>query len=116
MRGKWSNIKIIGVHASGNGHYKVGDKMQVEALMELDQIDPKDVSVQLYAGPINAAGEIERPEVLMMSHARKIAEGRHMFTGTIECRTSGRQGYALRVLPGCTDLATPFEPGLIIWN
>jgi starch phosphorylase len=115
-RAKWGGIKVVGVHTSGNGHYKVGDKVQVEALLDFPEIDPTELSVQLYAGAINSTGEIEQPQVLTMQHARQLAPDRHLFTGTIECRTSGRQGFALRVVPGNPDLASPFEPGLIIWN
>jgi hypothetical protein len=39
-----------------------------------------------------------------------------MYTGAIDCRASGRHGFAIRVLPGNSDMATPFEPGLILWN
>jgi starch phosphorylase len=115
-RAKWGNIRVVGVHTSGNGHYKVGDKVQVEALLDLPEMDPRDLAVQLYAGTITSAGEIDQPQVLNMQHARQMAPNRHLFTGTIECRTSGRQGFALRVVPGHPDMATPFEPGLIIWN
>jgi glycogen phosphorylase len=45
-----------------------------------------------------------------------MAPGRHLFVGEIACRSSGRQGFAIRVVPGVKDLATPFEPGLILWN
>jgi starch phosphorylase len=113
---KWGSIKVVGVHASGNGHYKVGQNMEVEALLDLSDIDPKEVQVQLYAGPINATGQIESPTSRTMTYVKQLAPGRHVFTGTIECRTSGRQGYAVRVLPGYADMATPFEPGLITWN
>ena len=51
-----------------------------------------------------------------MSYARAMAPDRHVFVGQVACRTSGRQGFAIRVLPGYQDMATPFEPGLIIWN
>jgi starch phosphorylase len=115
-RAKWGGIKVIGVHTSGNGHYKVGDKVQVEALLDLPDIDPKDVAVQLYSGTITSSGEIDRARVLNMQHARQMAPNRHLFTGTIECNVSGRQGFAVRVVPGHPDMATPFEPGLIIWN
>ena len=115
-RAKWGGIKVVGVHTSGNGHYKVGDKMQVEALLDLPEMQPIDLAVQLFAGPISTSGEIEQPQVLTMQHSRQMAPNRHLFTGTIECRTSGRQGFAVRVVPGNPDLATPFEPGLIIWN
>jgi glycogen phosphorylase len=74
------------------------------------------VSVQLYCGSTSAAGEIDQPQALVMSYTKALAPTRHVFTGKIECRTSGRQGFAIRVLPGAADLATPFEPGLILWN
>src|SRR5207247_656539 len=61
LRGRWRNIRIVGVHTSGNGHFKVGDNMQVEALVDMPGLDPKDLQVQLYAGPISAKGEIEQP-------------------------------------------------------
>ena len=54
LRRKWRGIRIVGVHTSGNGHFKVGEQMQVEAMVDLPGVDPKDLSVQLYAGPINA--------------------------------------------------------------
>jgi len=70
----------------------------------------------MYAGPITATGEIGAPKILPMSYSKQIAGARHVFSGQIECRASGRQGFAVRVLPGDADMATPFEPGLIAWN
>jgi starch phosphorylase len=116
LRGKWGGIKVVGVHASGNGHFKVGDTMQVEALIDAPGLAPSDVCVQLYAGPINATGHIERPEARTMQYSKEMAPNRHLFTGSVACTTSGRHGFAIRVLPGNKDLATPFEPGLITWN
>src|SRR5581483_6995483 len=116
LRAKWPNINVVGVHTSGNGHYKVGDEMQVEALVDLPDLDPKDISVQLFCGPISGTGNIEKPQILNMTHSKQMAPGRHLFTGKIQCKKSGRQGFALRVLPGNADMASPFEPGLIIWN
>jgi starch phosphorylase len=116
LREVWEKIRVIGVHTSGNGHYKVGERMQVEALLDVPELKPQDLQVQLYAGAINSTGEIENPQVLDMQYTRQMAPNRHLFTGTIECRTSGRQGFAVRILPGFKDMATPFEPGLITWN
>jgi starch phosphorylase len=113
---KWGGIKIVGVHTSGNGHYKVGEQMQVEAMLDLADVDPKDLNVQLYAGRISATGELDDPTPIPMTHAKQLAPTRHLFVGQIECRASGRQGFAVRIVPGNPDLATPFEPGLITWN
>jgi starch phosphorylase len=116
LRRRWGGIKIVGVHTSGNGHYKVGDSMQVEALIDLPDIDPAELSVQVYAGPISATGHIDSPAPLPMGHTKLVAGSRHLYTGKVDCKTSGRHGFAIRVLPGGDDYATPFEPGLIIWN
>jgi len=116
IRAKWGAIRVVGVHTSGNGHYKVGQSLHVEALVDLPDIKPDEVSVQLYAGPISAGGEIDRPQSLVMKHERQMGPNRHLFVGQIECNTSGRQGFAIRVVPGHPDMATPFEPGMIVWN
>ena len=116
LRHRWGGIRIVGVHTSGNGHFKVGDMMQVEAMVDLPGISPDELNVELYTGPVSAQGEIERPQSLRMSHSRSMAPDRHVFVGQIACRTSGRQGFAIRILPGYKDLASPFEPGMIIWN
>ena len=116
LRQKWGGIKIVSVHTTGTGHYKVGETMQVEAVLELPDINPSDLIVQLYAGAINATAQIDEPMVVKMEYGKPIASNRHEFTGTISCRSSGRQGFAIRVLPGNADFATPFQPGLIYWN
>ena len=99
---KWGGIKVVGVHTSGNGHYKVGDR-------DAGRSDARP------AGPRpegRARPALRRPDQRdrARSSARRsldddttckqMAPGRHVFTGTIECRTSGRQGFAMRVLPG----------------
>lgn len=116
LRQRWGGIKIVGVHTSGNGHYRVGEEMQVEALVDLPDLSPDEVSVEMFVGPISATGEIEQAQALKMQHAREMGPNRHLFVGQIRCAQSGRQGFAVRILPGHPDLATPFEPGLIHWN
>ena len=116
LRSRWGAIRIVGVHASGNGHFKVGETMQVEAMVDLPGVKPDEITVQLYCGPASPAGNIQDPQALVMTHLKEIAPDRHIFIGKFDCRRSGRQGYAVRILPGNADLATPFEPGLILWN
>jgi glycogen phosphorylase len=116
LRQLWPDVKIVSVHTSGNGHFKVGESMQVDAMVELGDLSPDEVKVQLYCGPITSSGAIERATPMDMQHSRQMAPGRHVYIGRVDCKTSGRQGFAIRVLPGYEDLATPFEPGLILWN
>jgi glycogen phosphorylase len=116
LRGRWGTIKIVGVHTSGNGHFKVGESMQFEAMIDMPVMNPDELLVQLYAGPINATGELEKPQTIPMRHSKELAPNRHLFIGKIDCRASGRHGFAVRIVPGHEDFATPYEPGLILWN
>jgi len=116
LRARWGGIKIVGVHASGNGHYKVGQEVQVEALVDLPEVTPGEVSVQLYCGPVNAFGAFEGAQPLAMTYVREMGPNRHLFAGQIACAASGRHGFSVRIVPQLKDMATPFEPGLILWN
>jgi len=116
IRHKWHGIKIVGVNTTGAGHYKVGESLQVEVTLDMGELSPNDLAVQLYAGPINATGQIENPSVVPMQPAKPLAQNRHLYTCTLTCQSSGRHGFAVRVLPGLADLASPYEPGLIQWG
>ncbi|HZN64856.1 MAG TPA: hypothetical protein VFB66_06110, partial [Tepidisphaeraceae bacterium] len=63
-----------------------------------------------------ATGEIEQPQAVSMQYVKAMAPDRHLYIGRLDCRASGRQGFAIRIVPGGEDFATPFEPGLITWN
>ena len=61
-------------------------------MVDMPGVDPEDVTVQLYAGPINSRGEIEQPQALSMNHAKALAPERHLFIGRIglpQQRTAG---------------------------
>ena len=62
-------IKDVQIQISNNGHdteqpnlrqpqLKVGAEMTISALVKLGRINPDDVSVELYHGPVDAWGEI----------------------------------------------------------
>jgi starch phosphorylase len=42
--------------------------------------------------------------------------GDYWFDGSITCTASGRQGYAIRILPRHSDLLEPNELGLVLWE
>ena len=50
-----------------------------------------------------------------MQHAGVLPNGVHRYTGTIHFHTSGRFGYAIRVLPAHPLLISRHEMGLAQW-
>jgi starch phosphorylase len=111
----WSEIRIMDVEANVPTEVKVGSQIEVRALIHLGPLEPKDVSVELYHGPLDAKEEIGRSGTIPMDCVESKGNGDYVFLGTISCRTSGRYGYTLRVLPHHEDLSNPYEPGLILW-
>jgi starch phosphorylase len=116
LRQKWGGVRIAAVHPTDSANFKVGQTLQVKVLVDLPSLNPDDIAVELYTGVLNATGQIEHPQLLRMQYAGPMGPDRYSYIGEIICKVSGRQGYAIRVLPGNPDLATPFEPGLIAWN
>lgn len=112
----WGQIKVENVEASGVDPMRVGGQMDVRARINLGGFSPDDVEVQLFHGAVDSLGEIPKPQTIMMSHNGQHEGAFWIFQGTIPCKSSGQHGYAVRVLPKNSDLASLFEPGLVCWG
>ncbi len=110
----WRHIKINSV-ASGVDSLKVGSELKVQADVYLGTLEPKDVSVQVYYGQVNADDEILTGQKVEMREAGSKGEGVYAFEGAIPCISSGLHGYSVRVLPKHEDLGNPFVMNLITW-
>src|SRR5439155_4289289 len=110
---EWSQVRVEQVEASGADPMHVGNQLEVNARINLGNLKPDDVEVQLFHGLVDNAGDIPHPAALPMSHNGSAPGNALVFKGTIPCRASGNYGYAVRVLPKNPDLANSFEPGLI---
>jgi starch phosphorylase len=120
VRQHWPEVQVEKVEAEVPPELEVGAQLEVRAQVHLGALEPKDVTAQLYHGPLDTKGEIApgaaaEQRVSEMQWVESISEGRHVFAGAIPCSTSGRYGYALRILPRHEDLSNPYEPGLILW-
>ena len=114
----WQSVRIESVEAGERDKVQVGDDMRIRTMVNLQDLSPDDVAVQIYHGKIGSTGMIEEGEIIPMFPAEsgKGANGSlKQFTGAIRYFKSGRHGFTVRVLPHHDDLATPFETGLLTW-
>ncbi|MGD8626817.1 MAG: alpha-glucan family phosphorylase [Anaerolineae bacterium] len=118
VRDGWGQVRIerVGTERPAGDELHVGDQLQVQARVHLGALKPTDVSVQLYYGPLDSEGLIVDGRTLPTLIAQSKGKGKYIFAGAIPCRTSGRHGYALRILPYHEDLGNPFEMGLVLWG
>jgi starch phosphorylase len=115
VRGVWKNVKIRSVKCNGGDMIKVGDKMEIEAQVELAGLTPEDVLVQSVHGPLNADGMIDKPSISALQQVGTTGDRATVFKGDIVAVNSGRHGHTLRVIPTNPSLQDPFKMGLILW-
>jgi starch phosphorylase len=118
VRRQWEQVGIERVSVEGPDAqaFKVGDQLQVQALVRLGSLNPTDVVVELYHGRLDAEGLIADGQAIPMLIAQSKGKGKYVFAGAIPCQTSGRHGYALRILPHHEDLGNSLELGLVLWG
>jgi len=112
---EWHNVRIRSVHASGTEEAKVGGEISVWCQVELGALQPEDVVVEIVTGRIDARGQLAGPEVVVMRLEGHEEERVHLFRGEIECRRSGREGYAVRVMPSHVDMGNRHVTRLARW-
>lgn len=115
IRQHWSSIRIDNVEMDEIPEIKVGMQVTVRSYVHLGPLNPEDVSVEIYQGPVDPGGSIINAEAIPMSFSSSNGDGSHIFQGVIPCRSSGLHGYSIRVLPKHKELSNPHELGLILW-
>ncbi|MFH1196546.1 MAG: alpha-glucan family phosphorylase [bacterium] len=113
----WNKIKISNItQTHKNGDLKVGSDYTIIADVDLIDITPDDIEVQIYYGKVddkNKAGSNKK--VTMNYIPEESVEKKFRYKGEINCVDSGNFGFTLRVLPKHPLLINPFELGLIKW-
>lgn len=114
---RWGEVNIEWIRAEIPETAMVGNRLPVQANIRLGSIDPKEVSVELYYGPLDARGMIA-----MGSAAPLHCDGLdgsanvYKYSGEIPCEYSGHYGYALRIVPHHPEMAARYHVGLVRWG
>ncbi len=111
----WKFVKVRDVKISQT-QIKVGSNIEVTAMIDLGQLTPKDVRVQVYYGKLTTLGTIsEQAEAVNMTSSGVDGNGTCKFSANVTYDTSGERGLSVRVMPYHPYLHTSFIPGMITW-
>ncbi|RIK46265.1 MAG: alpha-glucan phosphorylase [Chloroflexi bacterium] len=112
----WGDVRVEASDATPTGELAVGTTLHATALVNLGELTPDDVAVELYSGKIDARGEFIDPQIDRMRPVNWDGGPRCTFEADASpARTSGLHGYTIRVRPDHPDLRPRFIPGLITW-
>lgn len=110
----WYNIKIEEIDITEPAEMLVNQTLPVKARLNLGELTPDDLLVQLYQGSIDENGEIVNGVPVEMEFQG--TDGNNsIYTAKITYSKSGLQGLSLRVLPKHKYLSSPYMPRLILW-
>ncbi len=113
----WNSVRILRVDSNGNkDKIFAGQDYPVSAEVDLGDLTPNDVVVQLYYGlyenkdnpAFNLTSDME-------TNGAKSKTGVHTYKGKISSKITGQLGYTVRILPKNPLLISQFDLGLVIW-
>ncbi len=72
--------------------------------------------VQVYVGHVDNDGQICDGQFYDLQHQEDLGSKRHRYVGEISAHSSGRFGFAVRIVPGGELFGDTPEPGMVLWE
>jgi len=110
----WEKIRIEHPVREAEGPFWVGENFEVTAVVNLGEIRPDEVKVELYYGELKTVDSIADSHSQEMTVKENYENGEYLYSCTLTCSNSGRYGFTVRVIPSGNDRIR-FAPGLITW-
>ncbi len=113
----WNRLRIFDIKKETlNKEIEVGNKYSITAKVNLGDLLPKDVEVQIYYGKVDDQNKpYANAYVNMNCKGQNNGDNTYDYKGEIPCATTGNFGFTIRILPKHPILINPFELGLIKW-
>lgn len=111
----WPRVSVIDETGTIDRTVLVGETLKFKAAVTLGDLNPSDVVVQVQLGLRSLGGGFESYKDEAMTFVRK--DGNVcIYEANIQPNQSGRQDYALRILPFNKDIPHPFTPIYVRWE
>ncbi|MGQ9846727.1 MAG: alpha-glucan family phosphorylase [Bacteroidales bacterium] len=111
----WERLKILEKKVEPSKEVKKGETLKIEVVIELGNLLPQDISVEVYYGPVDSKANLLDRFTQRLSHFIKDGE-KTIYRGEILCERVGRFGFRIRILPFHQLLINPYSMGLILWG
>lgn len=114
MRENWGSVTVRSVKSHNEPVLSIGDTLHVEAEVDLGTFVPEELAVELYYGTVSSKEQFESP-IRVDMQVKETKGTKALYEIKVPCRQTGRQGYAVRILPKHDALVHQFLPGLVKW-
>jgi len=93
----------------------LGSEFEVHAEVELGELAPTDVRVQVMVGQVTSNRELVNLDLHDLEHTGEHGLV-HVFRGKARCDHPGHKGYIVRVVPHNEDVKVATELSLMSWE
>ena len=114
LRSLWNNIEIQPPVRKNRRPYRVGEKFEVTAEVNLAELHPDEVDVELYYGQMKSLEDLADSRVEQMTVLEDRGNSHYLYGSTLTCQSSGRFGFTVRVTPR-GDERVKSTPRLLTW-
>jgi starch phosphorylase len=114
LRSLWNNIEIQPPVRKNRRPYRVGEKFEVTAEVNLAELHPDEVDVELYYGQMKSLEDLADSRVEQMNVLEDRGNSHYLYGSTLTCQSSGRFGFTVRVTPR-GDERVKSTPRLLTW-
>jgi starch phosphorylase len=111
----WDQVRINQVNVLDGAPVPVASNLRIGADVHLSHLEPQDVDVEIYFGPLSVEDEFTERQTVRMRPAGSGGNGDHRFEGQIPCTGTGKFGFTIRIMPSRQKMDTPSATGLVIW-
>lgn len=113
----WSQVMVIPDRDGSSlieQNAKSGETLTISTVVQLGELSPSDVAVELYYGPISA-NQINQGESVEMNISGQLDSSTYRYTATLTIIDGGEYGYTFRVYPRHALLYNRFDMPFMKW-
>ena len=111
----WYRVNVVDITPKMESAILMGDKVNFKARVFLGDLAPEDIQVELYLGQLGTLGDMVKEDAVDMNCTGKEGDA-YIYEVQVSPINSGRQDYALRILPANKDIPNVLTPLYIRWE
>ena len=115
LKNLWKDIRIGIPIQTRKGPFRVGETFEVAVEVNLGELHPQEVCVELYNGHMKAADTLQGINTFPMTVDEYFGNGNYRYGCRVPCQLSGRYGFTVRAKPE-GDEYLKCLPGMITWS
>ena len=111
----WYRVNVVDITPKFESAILMGDKVKFKARVFLGNLAPEEIQVELYLGQRGSLGDMVKEDAVDMTCTGKEGDA-YIYEVQLSPLNSGRQDYALRILPANNDIPNVLNPLYIRWE